>query len=51
MKNPSMLEAFKKLRESRCRNELGSKIIQGLQRQMHRERFKVAKCRGGKNGS
>jgi hypothetical protein len=50
-RNPSILEAFKALKVKRCNTEVGSKIIQGLQRQMHRERVKLTKYRGVTNGS
>lgn len=50
MKNPIMLEAFKKLKVSRCNNEVGSRIIQGLQRKMHKDRVKASNIRG-RNGS
>ena len=50
MKNPIMLDAFKKLKVSKCNNEVGSRIIQGLQRKMHKERVRASNIRG-KNGS
>jgi hypothetical protein len=51
MKNTIILDAFRKLQVSKCNTEVGSKIIQGLQRQMHRERVKVSKNSRGRNGS
>jgi len=49
IRNPSILEAFKALKVKRCNTEVGSKIIQGLQRHMHKERAKLTKHRGVKN--
>lgn len=51
MRDTIMLDAFKKLRASKCNTEVGSKIIQGLQRRMHKDRVKKSNINRGKNGS
>lgn len=51
MKNTIILDAFKKLQVSKCNTEIGSKIIQGLQRKMHKDRVKVSKNNRGRDGS